>query len=310
MKGKNIVITGGLGFIGSHIVDKLVQNNEITIIDNHSSGKLENLENPTHDNIKLIKEDINKLDLDEILKNKDYVFHLAAISSVPFSVDYPLKTLENNFDSTVKLATACKNQNVKKLIFSSSSSVYGNNPNMPLKESEICDPLSPYAASKASSELIIKSFTESYDLNGISLRYFNVFGPKQNLDSQYASVIPNFISSLLNNEKPVIYGDGNQTRDFIYVKDVVNANIASCESSYNGIINIASGTKLSINELLDIIKECLNSDIEAKYLPKRKGDITHSLADVSKMEKIKFKVDSKEFKNQIEETITWFKNSI
>jgi UDP-glucose 4-epimerase len=309
MKDKNIIITGGLGFIGSHITNELIENNKITIIDNESSGKKENLDNPKHPNLTIIKEDINNLDLNDVLKGKDYVFHLAAMASVPLSINEPLKCNENNLNATIKLAIASKEEKIKKIIFSSSSAVYGENTNTPLSEDEPLMPNSPYAASKASSELYLQSFEKNYGLNSVSLRYFNVFGPKQDINSQYAAVIPNFIYALINNKKPVIYGDGNQTRDFIFIKDIVRANIASCESSYNGILNIASGKKLSINELFKIIQRILKSDIEVEYLDARKGDIKHSLANINKMNEINFKVDSNLFEKQLEETVKWFKNS-
>ena len=307
MENKEIVVTGGCGFIGSHIVGELLENNKVTIIDNLSSGKMENLENPNHENLTLINEDLLDCDLDEILKGKDYVFHLAAKVSVPGSVAEPLDYNETNIDATLKLLIACKNNNVKKIVFSSSSAVYGENPNMPLKETELPMPSSPYAAQKASGELYLKSFYESYGLNYVALRYFNVFGPKQDNNSQYAAVIPNFISALLEGKQAEIYGDGEQTRDFVYVEDVVKANIAACEVDYNGIINIASGKKLTVNRLYEIIKDTLGSDLEPKYLPKRLGDIKHSLADISNMEKIGLKINSDEFESQLTETINWLK---
>ncbi len=309
MEGKTIVVTGGLGFIGSHIVDELVDNNTIIVIDNLSSGKIENLANPNHENLTLIKGDLNDLDLDDILKGVDYVFHLAALASVPESVEKPLFSNSNNLDTTLKLLVACKDNNVKKIVFSSSAAIYGDNPNIPLKESEHYIPLSPYASQKASCELYIKTFTESYGLNGVALRYFNVFGPKQNIHSSYAAVIPNFINTLLNNKQPVIYGDGNQTRDFIYVEDIVRANILACESDYNGVVNIASGNGLSVNELYNIICDVLDTDIKPKYLDARIGDIKHSIADVSNQKNINFKVDSKQFKNQLKKTIQWFRDN-
>lgn len=307
MENKNILITGGLGFIGSHITEELLDNNKVIIVDNLSTGKIENLKNPQHENLTLIKEDINNLNLDELLENIDYIFHLSAMASVPLSIDNPLQCNEQNLTSTIKLLNSAKNKNVKKIIFSSSSAVYGDNTNMPLKETEQPMPKSPYAASKASCELYMKAFYDSFGLNYASLRYFNVFGPKQDENSQYASVIPNFISCILKNEQPTIYGDGTQTRDFIYVEDVVKANIAACESDFNGILNIASGKKTSINQLYEIVKEALDSDLEPKYLPKRQGDIKHSLADVSNIDKINLKIDSENFKEQLEKTIKWFK---
>ena len=310
MKDKKILITGGLGFIGSHIADELTDDNEVIIIDNKSTGKVENLKNPNHENLTLIEKDLNEVNLDELLINVDYVFHLAAMASVPLSIDNPVKCTNDNLNATIKLLNACKANDVKKIIFSSSSSIYGDNKNIPLKETEYPLPKSPYASSKASCELYLKTYYEAYGLNYVSLRYFNVFGPKQDKNSQYAAVIPNFISALLEGEKPIIYGDGEQTRDFIYVKDVVKANIKSCECDFNGIVNVASGRKMTINELYKIICETLGYDVKAQYLPERKGDIKHSLADVSKMKKINYEVDLENFENQLKETIKWFKKEL
>jgi UDP-glucose 4-epimerase len=229
------------------------------------------------------------------------------MASVPLSIDRPVECTDININATVNRLKSAVDNNVKKIVFSSSSSVYGENRNMPLKESEPLMPMSPYAASKASCELYLRSFYDSYGLNYTVLRYFNVFGPGQDKNSQYAAVIPNFISAMLEGNQPEIYGDGEQTRDFVFVKDIVKANINAAKSDYNGVINIASGEKLSINQLFDIVKRTLGSDLEPKYLPKRAGDIKHSLADTSKMEKINFEIDHNNFEKQLEETINWFK---
>jgi UDP-glucose 4-epimerase len=307
MRNKNILITGGLGFIGSHIANELLNDNQIVIVDNLSTGNINNLNNPNHENLKIIKEDIRNVDLDEVTSDIDYIFHLAAMASVPLSIDRPVECNDINLNATINLLKSAVDNNVKKIVFSSSSSVYGENRNMPLKESEPLMPMSPYAASKASCELYLRSFYDSYGLNYTVLRYFNVFGPGQDKNSQYAAVIPNFISAMLEGNQPEIYGDGEQTRDFVFVKDIVKANINAAKSDYNGVINIASGEKLSINQLFDIVKRTLGSDLEPKYLPKRAGDIKHSLADTSKMEKINFEIDHNNFEKQLEETINWFK---
>ena len=307
MRNKNILITGGLGFIGSHIANELLNDNQIVIVDNLSTGNLNNINNPNHENLKIIKEDIRNVDLDEVTSDIDYIFHLAAMASVPLSIDRPVECNDINLNATINLLKSAVDNNVKKIVFSSSSSVYGENRNMPLKESEPLMPMSPYAASKASCELYLRSFYDSYGLNYTVLRYFNVFGPGQDKNSQYAAVIPNFISAMLEGNQPEIYGDGEQTRDFVFVKDIIKANINAAKSDYNGVINIASGKKLSINQLFDIVKRTLDSDLEPKYLPKRAGDIKHSLADTSKMEKINFEIDHNNFEKQLEETINWFK---
>lgn len=307
MKNKKILITGGAGFIGSHIVDELINDNEITIIDNLTTGSIKNLKYPEHENLNFIEGDIREINFDDFTSGTDYIFHLAAMASVPLSVEKPMECNDINVNSTVKLLKSAVDNDVKKIVFSSSSSVYGENRNMPLKETEQPMPTSPYAASKASCELYLRTFYESYGLNYIALRYFNVFGPRQDKNSQYAAVIPNFISSLLEGKQAEIYGDGEQTRDFVYIGDIAQANINSCKSDYNGIINIASGKKLTINELYEIVKNALGSELEPKYLPERPGDIKHSLADTSNMEKIDLKIDYGNFEDQIIETVNWFK---
>lgn len=306
MKNKNILITGGLGFIGSHIANELLEDNEVVILDNLSTGNINNLKNPNHENLKIIKEDIRNTDLNDLTSNIDYIFHLAAMASVPLSIDKPVESSEINLNATIRLLKSAADNDVEKIVFSSSSSVYGQNRNMPLKETEQPMPMSPYAASKASCELYLKSFHDSYGLNYISLRYFNVFGPGQDKNSQYAAVIPNFISALLEGKRAEIYGDGEQTRDFIFIDDVVRANVNAAESDFNGIINVASGTKLSINQLYEIVRKTLGSDLQPVYLPERQGDIKHSLADITNMEKINCKVDSTDFEKQIMDTVKWF----
>ena len=307
MKNKNILITGGLGFIGSHIADELMEDNHITIIDNLSTGNIKNLKNPENDNLKIVKEDIRNSNLKELTTDIDYIFHLAAMASVPLSVENPIECNDVNVNATVELLKAAADNGVEKIVFSSSSAVYGDNRNMPLKETEPLMPTSPYAASKASCELYLKSFHDSYGLNYTALRYFNVFGPKQDKNSQYAAVIPNFISALLEGKQAIIYGDGEQTRDFVYVGDIVRANIAACKSDFNGVVNVASGEKLTINRLYEIVKDTLGSDLEPDYQPERLGDIKHSLADVRGMENIDLKIDSKDFEKQLSETVNWFK---
>ena len=306
MKNKNILITGGLGFIGSHISNRLLEENNVTIIDNLSTGKLNYLNNPKHENLTLIQKDLNSLDLNLNLRDIDYVFHLAAMVSVPLSVENPIMCNLENVTTTVNLLNACVNNDVEKIVFSSSSAIYGENMNMPLTENELPMPTSPYAASKACCEMYLKSFYESYGLNYVALRYFNVFGPKQDKNSPYAAVIPNFISAILENYQPVIYGDGEQTRDFVYVKDVANANIKACKSKFNGIVNVASGKRITINQLFQIVKETMGSDVNPKYLPKRQGDIKHSQADISNLEKINLKIDTTNFENQLSATVKWF----
>lgn len=283
MKDKRVIVTGGMGFIGSHLSEKLLENNEVTIIDNQSTGRIENIKNfIDKKNLTVIDGSILDLDLANIFEGKDYVFHLAAIPSVPRSINDPYNSNEANITGTLKVLIAAKDTNIKKVIFSSSSSVYGDTPTLPKKEDMPLNPLSPYAITKATGEMYCKVFQDLYGIQTVCLRYFNVFGPRQDPNSQYAAVIPKFISSILNNQSPVVFGDGEQSRDFSYVKHVVAANILSCKSDKTGVFNIACGRRISINELISYINEILGKNIKAKYIYERPGDIKHSLADISK----------------------------
>ena len=310
MENKNILITGGLGFIGSNLSNRLIEDNEVIIVDNLSTGNIYNIKEPDHDNLTIIHQDVRNINFDEITEGIDYIFHLAAMASVPLSVIRPFECNEINVDGTVRLLKSSVKNNVEKVIFSSSSAVYGQNENLPLKETDPLMPTSPYGVSKASCDFYLKSFYDTYGLDYVSLRYFNVFGPKQNKKSEYAAVIPSFINSILENRQPIIYGDGEQTRDFVFIDDVVDANINACDSNFNGIVNVASGENISINELYDIIKTTLDSDLEPEYQRERLGDIKHSLADVSNMEKINLKTNPKKFYEQLDFTIQWYKIDI
>jgi UDP-glucose 4-epimerase len=302
MKNKKIVITGGLGFIGSHLVERFIENNEVVIIDNQSTGTIENIKELDINKIDTNFGSINSLNLEEIFEGTDYVFHLAAVTSVPQSVEDPVKSNEVNITGTLKVLEAARKTGVKKLVFSSSSAVYGETEVLPITEEVPINPLSPYAVSKATGELYCNVYSEIYDLPTTCLRYFNVFGPKQDPNSQYAAVIPIFIDKLLKNQRPTIYGDGEQTRDFISVDKVVEANELAAKSKETGIFNIGLGKSTSINQLFELVKESVKKDIEAVYEPERSGEIKHSVADVSKAEAIGFKPEA-EYKEDIIKTI-------
>ncbi len=307
MKNKRVLVTGGAGFIGSNLAEKLAEENEVVILDDLSTGKIETIE-------ELIKKDTvtftqgSITDLDLLRKNFrdiDFVFHQAAIASVPKSIKDPRSSNEANITGTLNVLIAAKDAGIKKLVFASSSSVYGDTPLVQVSEDMPLNPLSPYAVTKAAGEFYSKVFHDLYDLQTISLRYFNVFGPKQDPDSQYAAVIPKFINAIMNDEQPVIYGDGEQSRDFIFVKHVVEANILACESGMTGVFNIANGKRITINQLVSMINEILGKNIEPVYTEPVSGDIKHSMADISKARSIGYKPES-DFKKELRETISWF----
>lgn len=307
MKNYQIIVTGGLGFIGSNLVEKLIKHNEVTIIDDQSTGKIENIQEIDQDNLTLIKGSITDLNLTKIFKDHDYVLHQAALPSVPRSISDPKSSNEANITGTLNVLIAAKDSGIKKVVCASSSSVYGDTPTLPKSENMPVNPLSPYAITKMTAEFYCNVFQEIYGLQTVSLRYFNVFGPKQDPNSQYAAVIPNFISAIKNNKPPVIYGDGEQSRDFSYVKHIVDANMLACESDKTGVYNIACGRRITVNQLVEMINEIMGKNIEPVYSEPRPGDIKHSLADISKAKAFGYEPKS-DFMMELKETIKWFNN--
>jgi len=306
MKNKRVIITGGLGFIGSNIAERLTVDNDVLIIDNESTGYMGNIKHIDSNNIKVILGSITELDLTKLFQGYDYVLHQAAIPSVSRSINDPIGSNDANITGTIRVLKAARDAKIKKLVFASSSSVYGDSASLPKIEEMPLDPLSPYAVTKATGELYCKVFQEIYGLPTVSLRYFNVFGPRQDPDSQYAAVIPKFIRSILKNEPPIVYGDGEQSRDFTFIKNIVNANILACEPDISGIYNIACGRSITINRLIEMINEILCTNVAPKYIDPRKGDIRHSLADISKVRSLGYE-PSGTFFEELQETISWFK---
>lgn len=305
IKNKKVVVTGGLGFIGSHIIEELYQDNQVFIVDNEATGKHENIENFDFDQISLILGDITTIDLHEIFEGADYVLHQAALPSVPRSVKNPLRSNEANVTGTLKVLIAARDCDVKKVVCASSSSVYGDTPVLPKVETMPLNPKSPYATTKATGELYCQNFNDIYGLPTVSLRYFNVFGPRQDPNSQYAAVIPKFITSIMNEESPVIFGDGEQSRDFTFVKNVVQANILACATSMQGVYNVACSRRTTLNELVDMMGEILEVDVNPEYTDPRAGDVKHSLADIDKIKEHGYN-PSEDFKKDLEKVVEYF----
>lgn len=288
MKGKRVVVTGGAGFIGSYLAQELAKENRVIILDDFSSGKTENIsELFGMPNVKVIRGTILNLPLlHELFDGIDYVFHLAADANVFESVKDPLKTNEVNITGTLNVLIAARDSKAKKMVYASSSAVYGNAPT-PNKETMIPNPTSPYALTKLAGEYYCQLFSQIYGLPTVSLRYFNVYGPKQDANSDYAAVIPKFIHRILTNQPPIIFGDGEQTRDFIFVEDVVKASISAAEQDVNGeAINIACGKNISVNKLADKLIAVLGKELKPSYTEPQPGDIKYSVADISKCQEL------------------------
>lgn len=307
------LVTGGAGFIGSNIVRRLLAMGEpVRLLDDFSTGKRENVDDLSGAEI-IEGSLLDQKCIREAVDGIDYVLHQGAIPSVPRSVSDPLGSNEANVTGTLKLLLAAKEAGVKRFVFAASSSAYGDTEVLPKVETMPADPLSPYAVNKYSGELYMKVFASIYGLPTVSLRYFNIFGPYQDPASEYAAVIPKFIISMLNKKAPLIYGDGEQSRDFTYIDNAVTANLLACETEKAGsgeVINVACGERYSLNELVRALNNILGTNIKPEYTDPQPGDVKHSLADIAKAKDLlgyEVKVD---FVEGLRRTAEWFKGKI
>jgi UDP-glucose 4-epimerase len=284
MKDKRVVVTGGAGFIGSNIAEGLAANNEVIIIDDLSSGRLQNIAPLVKlSNVSFIQGTITDLSLlQKAFDRADYVFHQAALASVPMSIQDPLRTNEVNILGTLNVLVAARDRHVKKVVFASSCAIYGDTPTLPARESMPLNPLSPYAVTKATGEQYCSVFFQVFGLATACLRYFNVYGQRQDPSSEYAAVVPKFITAALAGKPLTIFGDGQQTRDFVFVKDVVSANISAAQTDITGAFNIGSGRQTSVIELANLVLRLTGRDVAPLYHPPKPGEIRHSFADISR----------------------------
>lgn len=314
LKNKHILVTGGAGFIGSHIVDGLIKlGAKVVVLDNLSStGTTKNI-NHCLDRIRFIKGDLrDEKVLSKALNGIDYICHQAALRSVPYSVEKPYLYNDVNVNGTLKLFLKARGKGIKKIICASSSSVYGERSNFPERETDLAKPISPYAATKLIVEYYSYVFGKLYGMEIVNLRYFNVFGPRQSLDDQYAVVVPKFITCILKGERPPIYGDGAQERDFIYIDNVVSINITCLNKAAlePQVFNVGNGAPHSVTELFDSLKKITSSKIKAIYLPKRAGDVRKTHADISKVKKLLGWSPKISFEEGLKKTIEWFRNQM
>ena len=308
----NVLVTGGAGFIGSNLTEALLKKgHRVRILDNFSTGKRENLifDRENH-SLDVVEGDIRDFTVcQKAMKEIEYVFHQAALPSVPQSVEDPLTSNSVNVVGTLNILLAARDEGVRRLIYASSCAIYGDDPTLPKKEDMIPVPLSPYALQKYIGEHYGRLFFQLYGLEAVSLRYFNVFGPKQDPNSIYSAVIPRFIDALVQGRPPIVFGDGEQSRDFIYVENVVQANLLAMDAKHlhGEVINIASGERRSLNQLIDILKEILGSKVSPVYQEARKGDIKHSLADIHQGKKILNYDPQVEIKVGLKKTVEYFR---
>ena len=306
------LITGGAGFIGSNIADRLLeQGHAVRVIDNFLTGKRENLSKALSSRrFELIEGDIRNLDtVRRACEGIDFVLHEAAIPSVPRSIDDPIATNEVNINGTLNVLKASYENKVRRVVYAASSSAYGDTAVLPKKEDMIPSPLSPYAVSKLTGEYYCRVFTNVYGLETVSLRYFNIFGPRQDPNSTYAAVVPRFITALLKGESPTVYGDGEQSRDFTYIENVIHANINACyapPAAAGRVLNIACGTRFTLNTVLRKLEEIFDKKANPKYLPPKKGDVKHSQADITNAANyIQYKIEV-DFETGLRRTVDYF----
>lgn len=314
-----VLVTGGAGFIGSNLVETLLnQDNKVVCLDNFSTGKRENVQAfLSHPNFRLIEGDIRNLDTcREAVKSVEHVLHQAALGSVPRSINDPITSNEVNVSGFLNMLVACRDEGVKRMVYAASSSTYGDHPDLPKVEDKIGKPLSPYAITKYVNELYAEVFSKLYKIETIGLRYFNVFGQRQDPFGAYAAVIPKFVKALIEKNPPVINGDGMHSRDFTYIQNVVQVNqlaaLATHPEAPNTVYNVAFGENTSLNELMAILKELLSSydadisHVEAIYGPERAGDVKHSLASVDKAIRLLGYQPSHDIRRGLEEAVDWY----
>ena len=307
------MVTGGAGFIGSHIASALISSGaRVRILDDLSTGHRENIEEIGGD-VDFIEGSVADDELlNRALEGVELVFHEAAIPSVPRSVEAPRQTHIASVDGTFSLLVAARDRGVRRVVYAASSSAYGDQPTLPKSEQMLPDPLSPYAVAKLVGEYYCQVFTRVYGLETVSLRYFNVFGPRQDPGSQYSGVVSRFISALLSNERPVIYGDGEQSRDFTYIDNVVfaNLNAASAKDASGKVINVANGERITLNQLLAELKDLTGKqDVTAEYLEPRVGDVRHSLADITMAQELLGYESQVDLREGLRRTIDWWTSS-
>lgn len=304
------LVTGGAGFIGSHLVEALVQRGEsVRVLDNFLTGKRENLA-PFLDRIELVEGDLRDPDAcARSTEGVDYILHQGALPSVPRSVADPFTTDAINVRGTLNLLWAAVRAKVKRLTFASSSSVYGDEAGLPKREGTEGKPLSPYAVSKFAGEKYLQVFNQTFGLETVSLRYFNVFGPRQDPASQYAAAVPLFITRILRGEAPTVFGDGEQSRDFTYVANVVEANLLACTAAGapGGVFNIACADRITVNRLIEKINRILGASVAPVHVDPRPGDIRHSFADISAAGRALGYRPMVEFEEGLRRTIAWYK---
>ncbi len=305
------IVTGGAGFIGSNLAERLARDgHEVVIVDDVSAGRRENIEHLAgHPRVMFIEGSVtDPALLTDACAGADGIFHQAAVASVPRSVANPLETNEVNVTGTLNVLWAAKECGVPAVVAASTSAIYGDDPIFPKRETMAPRPLSPYAVSKLAGEYYGRVFADLYGIRTVFLRYFNVFGPRQDPSSEYAAVIPKFITRLLDGKPPIIYGDGEQTRDFIFVADVVRANIQAMESDASGVFNIAGGSRLSLNQLAGSLSAITDIHHRPVYEPPRSGDVRDSLADISRAHDAFGFSPRCTLDEGLRETVVWFRD--
>ena len=315
----HILVTGGAGFIGSNICESLLQNgNKVTCLDNFATGKEENINHLlNHPNFTLLRGDIRNLeDCHSACKDVDYIMHEAALGSVPRSINDPITSNAVNVSGFLNMLVAARDANVKRFVYAASSSTYGDSKGLPKVEDVIGKPLSPYAITKYVNELYADIFSKTYGLETVGLRYFNVFGRKQDPKGAYAAVIPKFVMQFMKYESPTINGDGSYSRDFTYIDNVIEMNVRSIvtenKEAVNTVYNVAFGERTDLNELIGLLKENLSKfdpkikDVEIKYGTTRQGDVPHSLASIDKAKELLGYNPQYNIKSGLEEAVNWY----